>query len=168
MRELKRSAIMRKELSKEAKLSIFKSVYIPVLTYGHESWILTEKVRSRVQAAEMRFLRAVKGVSLLDRMYSTDIRESLEVEPLLLKIERSQLRWYGHVLRMPPERPAKKFLFAKPTSTRPRGRPRTRWINQVEAIGTSRSDFSTVSALREAAEDRDLWKAFLTDHPPRP
>ena len=34
----------------------------PVLfevTYGHKIWAMTERIRSRIQAAEMRFLRAV-------------------------------------------------------------------------------------------------------------
>ena len=58
---------------------------------------MTERVRSRVQAAKMSFLRKVRDLSLLDKVKSTDIRQSLNIEPLLLRIERSQLRWYGHV-----------------------------------------------------------------------
>jgi len=35
---------------------------------------------------------------------SSDIRRELGVEPLLLHVERSQLRWFGHLIRMPPGR----------------------------------------------------------------
>jgi len=35
---------------------------------------------------------------------SSDIRRELGVEPLLLRVERSQLRWFGHLIRMPPGR----------------------------------------------------------------
>ncbi|KAI3377434.1 hypothetical protein L3Q82_008412 [Scortum barcoo] len=42
--------------------------------------------------------------SLRDRVRSSVIREELGVEPLLLRIERSQLRWLGHLFRMPPGR----------------------------------------------------------------
>ena len=48
MRALDYSVIMNRELSKKAKLSIFKTVFVPILTYGHESWVRTEKVRSQV------------------------------------------------------------------------------------------------------------------------
>ena len=61
---------------------------------------MNEKVRSRVQEAEMGFLRRISGLTLLDKVKSTDIRESLNIESLLLRLERSQLRWYGHVTRM--------------------------------------------------------------------
>ena len=58
---------------------------------------MNERVRSRVQTAEMGFLRRISGLTLLDKVESADIRESLNIEALLLRLERLQLRWYGHV-----------------------------------------------------------------------
>ena len=49
MRALHNSVAMKRELSKKAKLSIFKAVFVPILTYGHEYWKMTERVRSLVQ-----------------------------------------------------------------------------------------------------------------------
>ena len=65
---------------------------------------MTERIRSRIQAAEMSFLCRVAGRSLRDRVRSSVTREELGVEPLLLHIERSQLRWLGHLFWMPPGR----------------------------------------------------------------
>ena len=92
MRQLHRYVILKGELCTRAKLSIFRSVYVPILTYGHECWIINEKVRSRVQAAEMGILRKISGLTLLDKLKSADIRESLNIEALLLRLERSQPR----------------------------------------------------------------------------
>ena len=47
--------VMKRELSKKAKLSIFKAVLVPILTYGHESWVMTERMRSQMQASEVIF-----------------------------------------------------------------------------------------------------------------
>ena len=47
---------INKKLSKKAKLSIFKTVFVPILNYYNESWAMTERVQSQVQAFEMRFL----------------------------------------------------------------------------------------------------------------
>ena len=55
---------------------------------------MNETVRSRAQAAEMGFLRRISGLTSLDKIKSADIRESLNIESLLLRLERSQLRWY--------------------------------------------------------------------------
>ena len=69
MRQLHRSVLLKRELCTKAKLSIFRSVYVTILTYGHECWIMNEKVRSRVQAAEMGFLRRISGLTLLDKIF---------------------------------------------------------------------------------------------------
>ena len=101
--------VMKREFSKKAKLSIFKTLFVPILTYGHESWAMTERVRSQVQASEMRFLQRIEGVTLFNKVRSSEVRKSLKIEPLHLRIERSQLRWFGHVSRMPLERLIRKI-----------------------------------------------------------
>ena len=89
---------MKIELSRKAKLSIYRSNYVPSLTYGHELWVMTERTKSQIQEAEMRFLRRAAGRSLRDGVRSCE----LGVELLLLHIKRSQLKWLEHLFRMPP------------------------------------------------------------------
>ena len=89
--------VMKGELSKKTKLSIFKTVFVLILTYGHVSWVMIERVRSQVQTSEMRFLKRIEGIALFNKMRSTEIQKFLNIESLLLRIERSQLRWFGHV-----------------------------------------------------------------------
>ncbi|XDV13498.1 hypothetical protein PO909_001890 [Leuciscus waleckii] len=134
MRSLYRSVMVKKELSRKAKLSIYRSIYVPTLTYGHELWVMTERTRSRIQAAEMSFLRRVAGRSLRDRVRSSVTREELRVEPLLLHIKRGQLRWLGHLFRMPPGCTFREGVPACPTGRRPRGRHRTRWRDCVSRL----------------------------------
>ncbi|XDV39599.1 hypothetical protein PO909_008816 [Leuciscus waleckii] len=68
MRSLYRSVVVKKELSRKAKLLIYRSIYVPTLTYGHELRVMTERTRSWIQAAEMSFFRRVAGQSLRDRL----------------------------------------------------------------------------------------------------
>src|SRR5215510_7198261 len=53
---LYRSIVTKRELSRQTKIAVFKTIFRPILTYGCENWVITENVRSRLQAAEMRFL----------------------------------------------------------------------------------------------------------------
>ena len=55
----------------------------------------------------MDFLQKVRGLSLLVKVKSTEILQSLNIQPLLLRVEQSQLRWYGHVTQMSHERTVK-------------------------------------------------------------
>ncbi|KAK3557745.1 hypothetical protein QTP86_000302 [Hemibagrus guttatus] len=167
MRSMYRSVVVKKELSRKAKLSIYQSIYAPTLTYGHELWIMTKRVRSRIQAAEMSFLRRVAGCSLRDRVRSSVTREELGVEPLLLHIERGQLRWLGHLFRMPPGRLPGEVFRACPTEKRPRGRPRTRWRDYVFRLAWERLGVPP-EELEEVAREREVWASLLRLLPPRP
>ncbi|KAK3564038.1 hypothetical protein QTP86_006949 [Hemibagrus guttatus] len=158
MRSMYRSVVVKKELSRKAKLSIYQSIYVPTLTYGHELWVMTERVRSRIQAAEMSFLCRVAGRSLRDRVRSSVTREELGVEPLLLHIERGQLRWLGHLFRMPPGHLPGEVFRAFPIGKRPRGKPRTCWRDYVfrlawERLGVPPEELEEVTREREIKLD---------------
>lgn len=49
-----------------AKLAIYQSIYVPALTYGHDLWVVTERMRSRIQASKISFPCRVAGLSLRD------------------------------------------------------------------------------------------------------
>lgn len=42
--------VVKKELSHKAKLAIYRSVYVPIFTYGRELWVVNERTRSLIQA----------------------------------------------------------------------------------------------------------------------
>ncbi|KAK3506058.1 hypothetical protein QTP70_002984 [Hemibagrus guttatus] len=159
MRSMYRSVVVKKKLSRKAKLLIYQSIYAPTLTYGHELWVMTERVRSRIQAAEMSFLRRVAGCSLRDRVRSSVTREELGVEPLLLHIERGQLRWLVHLFRMPPGRLPGEVFRACPTGKRPRGRPRTRWRDYVIRLAWERLGVPP-EELEEVAREREIFTIY--------
>ena len=48
MRQLYRSVVLKRELCTRAKLSVLRSVFVPILTYGHECRVMIKRVRSRV------------------------------------------------------------------------------------------------------------------------
>jgi len=87
MQALYRSVVGKRELSQKAKiyLLIYLSIYVPTHTYGHKLWVVTERMRLRIQAAKMNFLCRVVGLSLQDRVRSSDIQRELEVEPSVSK-----------------------------------------------------------------------------------
>ena len=63
LRELYRSVVTKRELSNTIKLSVFKSIYVLILTCGHESWGMTERILIQVQAPNLGFLRRVHAVT---------------------------------------------------------------------------------------------------------
>ena len=141
MQLLYRSVVVKKELSQKAKLSIYWPFYVPTLTYGRELWVMTERIRSRIQAAEMSFLRR-EGRSLRDRVRSSVTWEELGVEP----------RWLGHRFRMPSGRLPWEVFLACSAGRRPRGRH----------LGILPEE------LEEESRKREVWVSLLRKLPLRP
>jgi len=56
-----------------------KVVARPKLLYGNETWVTTTRDMTRLEAAEMSFLRSVKGYTRLDKIRSEVIRKELEI-----------------------------------------------------------------------------------------
>jgi hypothetical protein len=46
----------------------------PTLLYGSETWVTTKRDMTHIEAAEMRFLRSVKGYTRVDKIRSEVIR----------------------------------------------------------------------------------------------
>lgn len=51
---------------------------------------------------------------LRDRVRSSDFRTELGGEPLLLHVKRGQWKWFGHLVRLPPERLSLEIYQARP------------------------------------------------------
>jgi len=63
LRVFYRSVVMKRELWNTARLTVCKSIFAPIRTYSHESWVMTERILSQEQMAEMGFLRRVHAVT---------------------------------------------------------------------------------------------------------
>jgi hypothetical protein len=81
-------------------------------------------------------------------------------EPDIVKaIKICRLRWIGHVMRMDVDDPVRKTLLEKPGEQCRRGRPRTKFLDNVE------EDLGNVGirAWRRTAMGRDAWKNDLKE-----
>jgi hypothetical protein len=58
----------------EILLNFCKIMAIPRLLYEYECWTLTEWQKSRLEAMEVSFLRAMLGYQLIDHRFNENIR----------------------------------------------------------------------------------------------
>jgi hypothetical protein len=86
---------------------------------------------------------------------------SLYKEPNIVEdIKIRRIKWAGHVIKLEEERIPKKVLNGNFHSTRPVGRPRTRWADVVQRdalqlLGTR--------GWKRRAANRDEWRRFLRE-----
>jgi hypothetical protein len=91
---------------------------VPALLYGSECWTHTNKQKSRLEAAEMRFLRSVAGQGLIDHRRNEDIREELQIIDINSRMKDYQIKWLQHLERMEQNRIPKLLLNYKPKGRR--------------------------------------------------
>jgi hypothetical protein len=58
-------------------MKFYKVVARPSLLYGSETWVTTKRDVTRLEAAELRFLRGVTGYTRLDKIRNEAIRKEL-------------------------------------------------------------------------------------------
>ena len=79
-------------------------------------------------------------MSRLQNIANTTIRRKIQAEQSVLdRIQRRQLKLYGHLLRMEDGRCPKKIYQWTPHGWRRRGRPQQSWKNQVTDFMRSRN-----------------------------
>ena len=106
------------------------------MTYGAATWALTQREESLLQSCDRRMLRMMCGLSLTDRVPSTDILSSCGLDDLLLTVRRSRMAWFGHTYRRQVKDPLSRINRVESPGRRPRGRPKKTWkdcVNQDKA-----------------------------------
>jgi hypothetical protein len=119
-------------LSKNLKIRIYKTIILPVVLYGCETWSLTLKEEHRLRVFENRMLRRIFGPKRDEvmgewrKLHNEDLRD-LYSSPIKIRIIKSRrMRWAGHLARIGQKRNAYRLLVGKPEGKTPLGRPKRR------------------------------------------
>jgi hypothetical protein len=67
------------------------------------------------------------------------------------------MKWAGNVARIGKERTAYRMLVGKPEGKRPLGRPRRRWVDNIDLEGLRLGDMGCI----DLAQDRDWWRTLV-------
>jgi hypothetical protein len=124
-------------LNRNSKLKIYKSLIRPAVTYRCEAWTLTNRDEQHLRIFEHKILRKILG-PVQDKDGSWRIRMNHELSKLIGNadtvrlIKSRRIAWPGHVMWMDEKRIPTGVLKWKPTGRRIRGRPRKRWIEDIE------------------------------------
>jgi hypothetical protein len=86
-----------------------------------------KKRHAKITTAEMRFLRSVKGCTILDKIRNEVTRKELGVFSINDRIRRYIQDWFEHVEKMEEGRVPKQALWCRPKGRRDPGRPCRRW-----------------------------------------
>jgi hypothetical protein len=112
-------------------------VIVTAILYGCETWSLTLREEHRLRVFENRVLtrlfrpRRDEGTGRWRKLHNEELHD-LYSSPSLIRMITSRRRWAGHVARMWEKRSAYRLLVEKREGKGPLGRPRRRWVDNIE------------------------------------
>ncbi|KAJ4438525.1 hypothetical protein ANN_14470 [Periplaneta americana] len=157
--------VLRGLLSKNLKVRIYKTVILPVVTYGCETWTLTLREEHRLRVFESKVLRKIFGAKRDEvtgewrKLHNTELHAFYSSDDIMRNIKSRRLRWAGHVGRMGESRNAYRVLVGRPEGKRLLGRHRRRWEDNIKMdlreVGYDDREWINL------AQDRDLRRAYV-------
>jgi len=153
-------------LSKNLKIKIYRTVILPVVMYGCETWSLTLREERKLRVFENRVLRKIFGIRRdkvtgeWRRLHNEELNDLYSSPNIVQVIKWRRMKWAGHVARMGEERGVYRVLVGKPEGRRPLGRPRRRWADNIrmdlQEVGCWYMDWIGL------AQDRDRWRTLVS------
>jgi hypothetical protein len=116
----------------------------------------------KLKIFERKILRSVYG-PVQDTNSEWRVRTNQEIEALMKEeyivgiIKSQRLAWYGHVNRMEDNKNVKAIMKWNPIHRRSRGRPKTRWKDDV---GADLHEMK-ITNWKTSIEDKVAWKNFV-------
>lgn len=92
--------------------------------------MMLTKHESRITGAEMRCIRKCMEKTSRERIKNSQIRGTLNQEPFTKMVDKRELRWFGHIIRVDSSKKPWQVWDTR-VETWGRGRPRIEWEELV-------------------------------------
>ena len=150
----------RHDVKLVTKMKVYNAAVIPSLLYGTEALTLYERHIKQLTAVQLGHLRRLLGISWQDRIPNTQVLQITETESVEAKIAAAQLRWSGHVHRMPNCRMPQQVMYGELCEGwRNKGGQRLRFKDTLKrSLKKCNLDPDTWEDL---AKDKKLWRAAV-------
>ena len=97
-------------LSNNLKIKIYRTIILPVVLYGCETWSLTLREERKLRVFENMVLRRIFGprmdevTGIWRRLHNEELNDLYSSSNIVRVIKSRRIRWAGHVARMGKER----------------------------------------------------------------
>ena len=154
------------QLSISIKVKLFHTTCVTILLYGCESWVVSHDMESKINAFATSCYRIMLNIRRRDHVTNNTIYTMTNTKPLIQRLRERQLRFLGHILRMPEEEPARRYALYIPAHGKRRpGRPRTSYLTYIQHILGDDEGMLQTNQIATLAKDRSAWRNLVSPAP---
>lgn len=154
---IRRQVIMNHNLRLSTKVAVYRAVCLSVLLYGSETFTMYRKHTRLFENFHMQCIKKILGLTWRDRVPHTEMLQRAGLQSVESMILCRQLRWLGHVVRMPDTRLPRRIMYGQLSEgNRPRGGPKKRFKDHMKR--TMKSFNINPNELEHAAANRNGWR----------
>ena len=150
----------RRGITSKTKIKVYRAVVLTSLLYGCESWTVYERHSKKLNRFHLNSLRKILKIRWWDKVPDTEVLEKANLPSIPTLLKKAQLRWAGHVTRMPDSRLPKQLFYGELVEgKRLRGGPKKRFKDSLKA---TLKEFNINPDHWEAeAQDRSAWRTRI-------
>ena len=86
---------------------------LPTLLYAYETWIVYQRHAKRLNHFHISCLRKLLKIKWQDKIPDMEVLKKAGMQSMHTVLKLAQLRWAGHVIRMPDERLQNNVFFGE-------------------------------------------------------
>ena len=150
----------RRGIALQTKLKVYRAVILPTLLYACETWTVYQRHARKLNHFHTTCLRRLLGISWQDRIPDTEVLARADLPSIHTILMQYQLRWAGHLVRMPDDRLPKRLFYGElEEGKRLHGGQKKRFKDSLKV--SLKSFGIDPFSWENAAQERAGWRSTL-------
>ena len=154
--------LKNRKVPKKAKQIIRQTILRPIVIFGSECWTLTKRLEQQITTADMKVIRLIQWVTRWDRKRNEDLYKQSNMLPIVQVINKNKLLRFGHVMMGEEESTLRVVMKLKMNGKRPRGRPRLRWLDNIDSHLKAKKTSLKEVLETKCFENRQDWRTLIS------
>ena len=151
---LRKTVWERRGIKLSTKIKVYRAAVLTALLYSCETWTIYRRHERQLQQFHLRCLRNLLHIRWQDKIPDTEVLQQAGLPSVITIIRKSQLRWAGHVTRMPDTRIPKQLFYGE-------------LCQGKRSVGGQMKRFKDCLkvSLKEFSIQTDSWETQAADRP---
>ena len=151
----------RKGIGLATKIKVYRAAVLTTLMYASETWTIYSRHVRKLNHFHMSCLRRLLRIKWQDKVPDTEVLKKAKMSGIYTLLQKAQVRWAGHIVRMPDKRIPKQLMYGELNKgKRLVGGQKKRFKDSLKvSLKNLNIDINSWEIL---AQDRSSWQCSIT------